>query len=322
MSRSCFSEEILTKTDPIAKGKGLEVIPVIMYHYVRDTQKTKFPGLYSRSLIEFEFQLEHLESSVGIGDVARWQRELDTKAVLTFDDGFSDHYRNVFPKLRRRNISGSFFVSSLPLLKPVVLNVHKIQLLLGSQPGEVLFEELTREIGARSIQKYQESNAVSTDPQRFDENKTVVLKRLLQRDLSEPFRSEILDRLFNKFFSEEESSISRELYMSLIELKEMKAAGMLIGNHTHSHPWLSYLDLSEAKAEITDCESFLLDEKLMDEELRTIAFPYGNSSEEIRSFLSERNYRYCFTTEVSNWDPRSLPFTSIPRLDTNDIPFQ
>ncbi|HIE82956.1 MAG TPA: polysaccharide deacetylase, partial [Dehalococcoidia bacterium] len=49
---------------------------------------------------------------------------------LTFDDGFSDHYRTVFPILAKREISGTFFAPAGPLLERCVLDVHKIQFIL------------------------------------------------------------------------------------------------------------------------------------------------------------------------------------------------
>jgi hypothetical protein len=243
-------------------------------------------------------------------------------AFLTFDDGLKDHYRHVFPALKKRNIGAVFFVSSLPLLNPVVLDVHKIQLLLGSQSHEHLFELLAGELGPQRIREYEDSGAISSDTARFDDQKVILFKRLLQRDLEEPLRSEILRRIFNRFHADDEERISRDLYMSLVELREMRAAGMVIGNHTVSHHWLGHLDSAEAKREIRECEDVLLQEGLMSNDLKTIAYPYGSSTNEIEAFLLESSYQYGFTTAPDLWDPAQFPAMRVPRLDTNDIPFQ
>jgi peptidoglycan/xylan/chitin deacetylase (PgdA/CDA1 family) len=295
---------------------------VVMYHYVRDTTGTEFPGIHSRTLGQFDFQLQHLESKFQVGALRSLDDSSGSTALLTFDDGLKDHYRHVFPVLKKRNFSAAFFVSSLPLLNPVVLDVHKIQLLLGSQSHEYLFELLARELGPQRIREYEDSGAISSDTARFDNQNVILFKRLLQRDLEEPLRSEILHRIFNSFHADDEERISRDLYMSLVELREMKAAGMLIGNHTASHHWLGHLDIAEAKREILECENVLLQEGLMTDELKTIAYPYGNSTSEIEAFLLESNYQYAFTTAPDLWDPAQFAAMRVPRLDTNDIPFQ
>jgi peptidoglycan/xylan/chitin deacetylase (PgdA/CDA1 family) len=293
-----------------------------MYHYVRDTEGTEFPGLYSRKLNQFDFQLDYLKSSFHVGSLDSLENTLDSTAVLTFDDGLKDHFRNAFPVLQKKNMGAAFFVSSMPLLKPVVLDVHKIQLLLGSQSHERLFELLASELGSLRLREYEESGATSTDTSRFDNPRTILFKRLLQRDLEEPLRSEILQKVFSHFYAGEEEQISKELYMSLIELREMKAAGMVIGNHTLNHYWLGHLDIAEAKREILECETLLIQEGLMDEELKTIAYPYGNSTSQVEAYLLELNYKYAFTTRAEHWNPVQFAPMRIPRFDTNDLPFQ
>lgn len=298
------------------------MLTVVMYHYVRNTDGTKFPGLHSRNLKQFDFQLSYLQANFQIAALDALDESFEPSALLTFDDGLKDHYFNVFPALKKNKIFGAFFVSSLPILKPVVLDVHKIQLLLGSQPHDHLLELLTRELGAQRIRDYEESDAISDDTARFDKQRTILFKRLLQRDLEQPLRSEVLHKIFSHFHAGEEQRISKELYMSLNELHELKAAGMVIGNHTVSHQWLGYLDFAEAKREILECENLLIQEGLMDQELKTIAYPYGNSNSQLETYLSDLNYKWAFTTVAEHWDPTQFVAMRIPRLDTNDVRFQ
>ena len=295
---------------------------VVMYHFVRETEGTEFPGLHSRKLDQFDFQLSHLESNFQVVALYALDHSLDSTALLTFDDGLKDHFVHAFPALQKKNMTAAFFVSSLPILKPVVLDVHKIQLLLGGQRHESLFKLLASELGVKRIKEYEESGAISADPARFDNRKTILFKRLLQRDLEEPLRSEILHKIFNHFHTGDEEKISKEFYMSLVELRELKAAGMVIGNHTVNHPWLGHLDLAEAKREILDCENLLIQEGLMDEDFKTIAYPYGNSTSHIETYLLESKYQYAFTTVAENWNPAEFSKMRIPRLDTNDVRFQ
>lgn len=295
-----------------------------MYHYVRDVEGTQFPQIHARKLNEFEYQIEHLVSHYKIISLDRTSEHLElvdpSVAFLTFDDGLRDHFTNVFGNLKKNGIPATFFVSSAPLISPKVLDVHKIQLLLGSQKIDSLYEDLRNLVGNRVIKSYEESGAIQSDTQRFDESKVVLLKRLLQRDLDSDIRSEILEKIFSKYFYGEEAALSKNLYMSLDELKSMKLAGMNIGNHTHSHYWLGYLEEDAFVGEIELAEEILMSEGLMDENFKTIAYPYGNSNEVVRNYLSEKNYKFGFTTVPSIWEVNQS-FLSIPRLDTNDVPF-
>ena len=66
-------------------------------------------------------------------------------ALLTFDDGFIDHYEYVFPVLRSRGLGGIFFLVGSTLGdRPMLANVHKTHFLL-SRLGA---ERFAREVGA------------------------------------------------------------------------------------------------------------------------------------------------------------------------------
>lgn len=292
-----------------------------MYHYVRNTKRTAFPKMHARKLGEFDFQLNYLKSNFAMGslhDLAIGRHEI---VLLSFDDGLKDHYRNAFPVLKKKGFSALFFVSSLPLVRSVLLDVHKIQLLLASQPHEDLFRLFIDHLGRRRFREYEDSGKLESDPSRYDNQNVKLFKRLLQRDLELPLRSELLGGIFKHFFPGEEERIARDFYMSITELREMKDAGMVIGNHTNSHHWLGHLRLAEAKSEILECEAILFEEGLMDENLKAIAYPYGNSSNDIESYLRASNYKFAFTTEPYRWNPSEFEPMRIPRLDTNDVPF-
>ena len=298
---------------------------VVMYHYVRDTEGTQFPGLHVRSNFEFTRQLEHLSAHFDVIDINQLGEPLEAptskpRALLTFDDGFKDHYTNVLSKLKRFSFTGAFYIPCTPLISPVILDVHKIQLLLGSQPFEDLFLALVDLLGNRLVEDYAESDATENDPQRLDPQKIVLFKRLLQRDLPQPQRSEVLTLLFQRFFPGQEKGISEVLYLSLKELRELKKQGMHIGNHTMNHPWLGYVDPSEAISEISRCEDLLVAEGLMDESFKTIAFPFGNSSPHVIEYLETANYEFAFSTVVAEFESKIDHRLGVPRLDTNDLP--
>ena len=101
-----------------------------MYHYVQNIEKERFPNLHARSNLEFDTQIDYLDENFQIVPAVDLTFQSNKKIVLTFDDGLKDHYKNVFPRLIKKNLVGQFFVSSAPLLRSIVLDVHKIHLLL------------------------------------------------------------------------------------------------------------------------------------------------------------------------------------------------
>ena len=95
------------------------VLTTLMYHYVREPgdHAQAESGILGLSPERFEAQIDYLTRHY---EMIAWpdlranllgQRELPRNAcLLTFDDGVSDHYLNVFPILRERGLSGLFFV--------------------------------------------------------------------------------------------------------------------------------------------------------------------------------------------------------------------
>ena len=292
----------------------------VMYHYVQDVDKERYPKLHARSNFEFENQLRHLNKNFQI--VSKFDPELQSKkiAILTFDDGLKDHFINVFPRLQRLGLSGQFFVSSAPLLNQVVLGVHKIQLLLASQSIDDLFVNLKDRIQGMNVADDIQRRLYSDDDARFDDAQTLTFKRLLQRDLPKEIREYITNSIFELYFPGEEQVISKHLYMTIAEIQKMKQEGMVFGNHTESHQWLSNLEFNEALREVEECEDILNEIGVMPSEEKIIAYPYGDVSQQLAVELQIRGYKFGYTTQPTNLTSYQIDPLLIPRLDTNDLP--
>ena len=302
-----------------------QIANVVMYHYVRSRGKGRFPNLHVRSLGEFENQLRHLQANFEILALKETQNRQNSRnraiAIMTFDDGLKDHYTNVFPRLKRAQVTGAFYVPVAPLISRTVLDVHKIQLLLGSQDFHELYARLRLEYGVSKLREYMESTAIAGNRERYDGGEVLMFKRLLQRDLEQPLRSEILGKVFEYFFPGEQRELSTQLYMSIAELREMRAAGMHIGNHTMSHYWLGHVDFGIAVSEILEAEAILLEERLMDDTFKTFTFPYGDANDQVVAFLERADYRLAFTILPEAWNLGEHSALRVPRFDTNDFLF-
>ena len=94
-----------------------QTVTIVMYHYVRDLQHSRYPAIKGLSLERFHRQLDHIQAHytpVTVEDVldalSSAKKEMPSNPILlTFDDGYSDHFLNVFPQLDARGIQGCFF---------------------------------------------------------------------------------------------------------------------------------------------------------------------------------------------------------------------
>jgi len=114
-------------------------LTIVMYHYVRPLALTRFPKIKGLDLPLFEEQLGYLAkhysliSMEDLIDAIENRCQLPPRpALLTFDDGYLDHYAYVFPRLAERNLHGAFFPVSCAALDRKILDVNKIHFTLAS----------------------------------------------------------------------------------------------------------------------------------------------------------------------------------------------
>src|SRR5947209_3849649 len=122
-------------------------IKIVMYHYVRDLHRTRYPNVKGCDLPKFREQLDYIASRHTVVTVEQVVAALkggeslpDNSVWLTFDDGFSDHYANVFPLLHERGWQGSFFPTVRANQDRQLLDVHRIHFILAveSDPGLII----------------------------------------------------------------------------------------------------------------------------------------------------------------------------------------
>ena len=92
-----------------------QTVTIIMYHYVRNLKKSRYPEIKGLDLALFQEQLDFLEkqfhfiTTEELLAAAKGTQTLPGNSLLlTFDDGYLDHYTNVFPILKERGIHGFF----------------------------------------------------------------------------------------------------------------------------------------------------------------------------------------------------------------------
>jgi len=308
------------------------VVTIVMFHFVRDLARSRYPEIKARTVGEFRGQLAYLMRRYQIvtmesvlGALAGGGAALPPRAaLLTFDDGYADHFIHVFPILDELGVQGSFFPPARPVLEDRVLDVNKIQFILASAPsvGDLL-DDVIAAIDARrarfGLRPGAEYLARFDETSRFDTREVTFIKRILQKGLPEEPREEIVDELFRRLVTTDEGAFARELYLNLDQLRCMRRHGMFIGSHGYSHVWLNAVDRITQDLEVRRSLDFL---RLIDPAMTqwVMCYPYGGYDASIRSVLREHGCAAGLSVDVGIADLATGDPYVLPRLDTNDLP--
>jgi len=305
-------------------------LTMVCYHYVRELEKSRYPAINGLEYENFRDQLDILlrkhepVTSADVVAAVRGDADLPEKALLlTFDDGYLDHYTYVLPELVARKLSGVFFVPVSVTRRRQVLDVNKIHFIVAAAESvSNVVDELCsaikkneKKFNLHSVKEYKEQWA---HPGRYDDAETMFFKRMFQRGLPEPIRSRILLNLFHRFVSPAEEMFSTELYMNYAQAATMKACGMSIGSHGVSHRWFTDQTKSELQDELNESWSFL--ESLGEKKGETaICYPYGGYNDEVLNIVGENNFAFGVTVRSAVAEIGKDNSLLLPRMDTNDI---
>ena len=310
---------------------NLSKATIIMYHYVRDIQNSKYPAIKGLDISDFEQQIKFLKKNYTfismeefINSIENGNKLPNKSVLLTFDDAYIDHYEYVMPILMENNVFGAFYPSIKAITHHIVLDVNKIHFILASvndkkQIVKTIFkmlDSLRSEYNLEANESYYKKFAKGN---RFDSSDVVFIKKMLQVGLDEGLRKKIINVLFDAYVEIEETAFSKDLYMSTDHLKEMIIKGMHIGSHGFDHYWLNSLDYSSQEIEIKRSIDFL-NFLGVDSEQYTICYPYGGYNENTIDILRKYNFKTAFTTKVDLASTSKENRFEVPRLDTNDIP--
>ena len=307
-------------------------ITIVMYHYVRDLKRSRFPTIRGLSIERFSRQLDYIQAHYTpisieklVAALESGKEDLPPNAVLlTFDDGYGDHFTNVFPLLDARGIQGCFFPPAQAVLEHSVLDVNKIHFVLAAVPdaGTLLDQvfsflaEFRSEYALKTKEAYLRS---VTGEHRYDTREVTILKRLLQRELPEPVRAEIVRRLFAERVTADEEAFACELYMSVHQIACLLRHGMHIGSHGYTHAWLDHVSPEGQAVEIDRSLDFLQKLGIAKDEW-TMCYPYGGFNDSLLQILRRHQCRLGFTVEARVADLDVDDRLTLPRLDTNDLP--
>ncbi len=298
---------------------------VVMYHYVRPLATSSFPAIKGLDNRMFRSQIDTIRRShriVGLQEFLYLYAEegeaTEPVALLTFDDGFKDHIDYVVPVLLDAEVTGVFFASSAPVLERRVLDVHRAHFILAAA-GDVDHVAAKLDSYASELDSgfnVARARAMWSVPNDLDTAEVVYVKRMLQRGLGVAARSEVSARLFSDFVQRDEVEFVSDLYCSLSDLQQMHSAGMDIGAHGRLHHWMSDLTI-EGQLDEIDAGLALLSAVCGRVPVGwSMAFPYGDWTDETIALMQERGCVAAFTTIQSPAEVGARDPLRIPRFDT------
>ena len=306
-------------------------LTVVMYHLVQPPEAGPVHGLKALDPAAFRDQLAYVlahYTPIAVSDLidaVEGASTLPPRAILlTFDDGYRCHYRDVAPLLEARRVPAVFFPVAAAALDRRVLDVNKIQCILAStSDASALASRVDAEVDRRrsgtGVSPVAELRARWWTSSRWDPAPIAYVKQLLQHALPHDVRRPIVDALFAEHVSTDERSFADELYMNVDELRELRTRGMTIGAHGDRHLRLPTLTDEEQRREVEGALRVL---DASGASRSRFAYSYANGAHDRRAIalLRRLGCAVAFTTEPDI--ARRIPAEplALPRLDTNDLP--
>ena len=311
--------------------KNSNNLTIVMYHYVRDLKKSKYPGIKGLDISSFIEQIQYIKRHYHpitmeevIYCVENQSQIPDKSILLTFDDAYLDHYINVFPILEKNKIQGSFYIPSKVIIEHTVLDVNKIHFILASVKNVLwiiddikhLIDSYKDEYNLYDFEYYYKKLAHEN---YWDSKEVIFIKRLLQVELVEDLRNKIIDMLFTKYIGISELAFSKELYMNEEQLTHLLNSGMHLGCHGHTHSWWNSLTESEMDNEL-NLSCSLLERLGVDMNNWTACYPYGGYDDQSVNMLRKKGCKLAVTVDADIANTSKESRLLMPRLDTNDLP--
>ncbi len=271
-------------------------LPILMYHYVRPPEKWFSNKHKALDTAQFLNQLDVLKQDFyfvdgrTIRDLDRFENKVKNPVWLTFDDGYSDHFDDVFPALLANKALGSFFIPTKAVFERKLLDVNKVHILLSLDMSLTQLIEHIEEIfnansgGDLFGQAFCDLRDQMSVANLLNDADTRFIKILLQQLLPHDLRKVVIDCLFNEHVRRDESSFVDELYMTPDHVKTMFEAGMNIGSHGHEHSRYEYMNSESQKVDFELSINYLKSVNVYDSHL-VFCYPYGSIDDNIKDII-------------------------------------
>tara|TARA_Y100001958_G_C21244957_1_gene574363 strand:- start:426 stop:1382 length:957 start_codon:yes stop_codon:yes gene_type:complete len=305
-------------------------INIVAYHYIREIKKSNFPNLKGVEFNLFKKQVNYFKKNFLIISAEELIYYIENKKklnfkkpllLLSFDDGYKDHYNYVLPILIKEKIKGCFY-PPIDIFKNMILNVNKLQFILSKTENkkkllnEIInyLKELEINVKIKKIKKIHNSKIPE-----YDDLETLNIKRIIYKEISNENSNKICNYLFKKYVNEDINDFSKKLYISKKELKELNGNKMHIGSHGVNHVMFSTLSYLKQKKQIQESSEFFNKLKI-DTNNFSLCYPWGSYNKICKKVLTDTNIKFALTSDTGNFClSNNYNKFYLPRFDANEF---
>ena len=305
-------------------------IYISTYHFIRKKIDKFYKNINYLDLNSFKNQIFYFEKKFNIIDFDDTLDVLNSKKkynkpfiVLTFDDGYMEHYKYVFPFLLKRKLKGLFYPFANSIKNGFITDTNKIHFILAKNKNINKIEfDIINYLKSKTnynFENIKKAKRINYKNRRYDNKDISFIKRLLQYYLPEKIRFKVNDFLFRKYVSKDKLQFSEKLYLKKEHMKEMKANCMHFGSHGTSHNYLGFIKIKEQDYEVKNSLNFL--KSIFPKENNfSISYPYGSYDKNTIKIVKKYNFKLGLTNVFGaiNLLEKYNKFI-LPRYDTNDF---
>ena len=235
-------------------------LSILIFHRVLAETDPLFPS--EATLQSFDWQMALVKSLFNVLPLPEAVSRLSAgtlparAAAITFDDGYADNYTHALPILQKHSLHATFFIATAYLDGGRMFNDTVIESVRNTRLSCLDLRDM--ELGQHDV------GSIAAKTQAIHQILPKI-KYLLPQE-REVMAARVAERA-------EVSNLPTGLMMTTTQLKNLHAAGMEIGGHTHRHPILAKLDRAAAQAEIAAGKTTL--EEKLGARVRMFAYPNG-----------------------------------------------
>ena len=268
---------------------------VLLYHACEATESDFIRDLGSNTTpAQLDAHLEFLVRHYRVVPLSALERGEpgDRAVVITFDDGYASVYANAFPRLKRRGLAATVYLTTDVVGNRAMIWINELNWLLRNRPT------VARSLIAAAFDCEQESPIPSLLARACDRYDPQAVRGLLGEMRA---RAGLDAALFPR---------AARLYLTWEEITEMARTGWTFGNHTASHPNLARLSEAAQRQEMTRAQEAL---RLRPGAVSAFAYPFGLHDAASRRVAASVGFTSVMTVGGTNDSPAALdPVARVP----------
>ena len=245
--------------------------------------------------------------------------------LLTFDDGYIDHYKYVYPLLLKKKLKGFFYPITKTIYdKSFITYTNKIHFILARCKNlDQVFIEIenfiTKKTNLNMKNIYNNAKKIKYKKRRFDKPNTVIIKNIFNFAIPDSFKIALVNHVFKKIVSENSIEFTRNIYLKKSHIIEMNSDKMHFGTHSDSHLWLGKNNKIKQEQDIKKSVSRL--QKIIGKkENFSICYPYGSYNKETIEIVKKLKFLFGFSNKLGKINANTnFNKYAIPRFDCKDF---